>query len=90
MAKSFMGLRIHRGEPEFSSKLRSYRNGLLTKNDTEPRVGRNNYTDHQIDRWYGVSFRLRWFAGVWIFGATTDAHEDGPIPFVKSRNLSTR
>lgn len=80
MPKSFMGLRFHRGEPEFPSKLRSYRNSLLTKSTVEPREGINNYTDHQIDRWYGVSFRLRWFAGIWIFGGTTDAHERGPVP----------
>lgn len=74
----FLGFKIHKGEPEFSFKLRSYRGTLLNKkSETE---GRNRYEDHDIARWYGVSFGLRWFFGIWIFGDSYSSHEDGPIP----------
>ncbi len=76
--KTFLGMRIHRGEPENPTKLRSYTGTLMMKgSQTE---GRNNYTDHRIARWYGVSFKLNWFIGFWIFGDTTWPSEDGPIP----------
>lgn len=79
---SFMGFQIHKGEPDLPTKLRAYKGSLLRKDADASgvRMGRNNYTDHAIAKWYGVSFRLRWFVGLWLFAETTDAHEDGPIP----------
>lgn len=75
---SFMGFRLHRGEPENPTKLRAYTGSLLMKTGNE---GRNNYTDHEIARWYGVSFNLKWFVGFWLFGKTSWTSENGPIPY---------
>lgn len=76
--KSFLGFRLHKGAPDLPTKLKSYTSTMLTKaSKTE---GRNNYTDHQIATWYGISFKLKWFAGIWVFGQTTWPSEDGPVP----------
>lgn len=76
---TFLGFRLHRGEPDLPTKLRAYTGSLLTKDGTS-RIARNNYSDHQLARWYGVSFKLRWFAGLWVFGETSYPAENGPIP----------
>lgn len=78
--KPFLGFQIHHGEPELRTKLRSYKSSLLSVDRTPGSVHRNNYTDHALARWYGISFRLRWFAGIWIFGETTHPTEIGPLP----------
>ena len=77
--KSFLGLRLHRGEPHFPTKLRAYTGSLLSKKGDEG-DGLNSYVDHRIARWYGLSFRLRWFSGIWLFGETAYPQERGPIP----------
>jgi hypothetical protein len=72
-------MRLHRGEPENPTKLRGYTGTLMNKaSKTE---GRNNYTDHRIARWYGVSFKLKWFVGLWLLGETTYPTEQGPLPY---------
>ena len=76
--RTFLGLRLHRGEPVNPTKLRAYTGTLLSKvNKTE---GLNDYVDHRIARWYGVSFRLKWFFGFWLLGETTYPRERGPVP----------
>jgi len=77
--KTFLGFRIHCGDPDNPTKLRSYTGSLLMKDNTVDN-GLNNYTDHAIARWYGVSFKLNWFFGFWLFGTTSYAKERGPIP----------
>lgn len=74
----FLGFRLHKGEPSRPTKLRAYTGSLLNKaSKTE---GLNNYADHQVARWYGVSFRLSWFLGIWCFGETSYPSEQGPLP----------
>lgn len=79
--KTFLGFRLHRGEPKNPTKLRAYTGSLMNKASTTE--GRNNYTDHELARWYGVSFKLKWFAGFWLFGETSWPAENGPIPYQK-------
>lgn len=79
--KTFLGFRIHNGEPELPTKLRAYTGTLLYKESTTE--GRNNFTDHEIEKWYGVSFKLKWFLGFWLFGETSWPAETGPIPYRK-------
>jgi len=74
----FLGFRVHVGEPENPTKLRGYTGSLFSKAGEDET--RNNYTDHQIARWYGISFRLRWFVGLWVFGWTAYPSEVGPVP----------
>lgn len=76
---SFLGLRIHRCEPDNPTKIRAYTGTLLTKDSVTE--GRNNYADHEIAHWYGVSFKLKWFLGFWVFGETAYPSEQGPIPY---------
>lgn len=77
--RTFLGLRIHRGTPENPTRLRAYTSSLLMK-DYPREEGLNYYTDHTIARWYGLSFKLRWFAGIWLLGETSYPTERGPIP----------
>lgn len=75
---SFLGLRIHKGPPDSPAKLRFYTSTLLSRDSTTE--GRNSYTDHQIASWYGLSFKLKWFIGLWVFGKTSWPSEDGQVP----------
>lgn len=77
--KSFLGLRIHNGEPDNPTKVRAYTGTLLSKGSSTE--GRNDYADHEIARWYGLSFKLKWFIGFWVFGKTAYPSENGPIPY---------
>lgn len=76
---TFLGFRLHKGEPDIPTKLRAYTSSLLSKVGKDGDC-RNNYTDHVIAKWYGVSFRLSWFFGIWVFGKTSYPTEIGPIP----------
>lgn len=78
----FMGFRLYCGEPSLPTKVRAYTGSLLRKDaDADGvRMGINNYTDHAVAKWYGISFGLHWFFGFWIFGETTWPSEEGPIP----------
>lgn len=76
--RPIFGFRLHKGEPENPTRVRAYTGSLLMK-DLGPE-GINNYTDHAIARWYGISFRLKWFLGLWLLGDTTYPRERGPIP----------
>lgn len=85
--RTFLGFRLHRGEPDRPTKLRAYTGSMLLR-DAGP-DGLNNYADHAIARWYGVSFRLRWFMGFWLLGKTTYPTERGPIPQPTSKAPAT-
>lgn len=80
--RSVLGFRLHKGIPDLPTKLRAYTSSMLLKDDggDGERHGINNYTDHNIAKWYGISFKLRWFIGVWVFGDTSYPSEQGPIP----------
>lgn len=80
--RTILGFRLHRGTPDLPTKLRAYTSSMLQKDgeDGVERIGINNYADHSIARWYGISFKLRWFLGLWVFGDTCYPSERGPIP----------
>lgn len=76
--RTLLGMRFHNGEPENPTKLRAYTGTLMSKvSKTE---GTNHYTDHRIARWYGISFKLKWFIGFCFLGETTYLTEQGPLP----------
>lgn len=74
---------MHWGEPEMPTKLRAYTSSLLKKDPTPESsgFGLNNFTDHEIGNWYGFSYKLKFFLGVWVFSKTSYPTEEGPIPY---------
>ena len=74
----FLGFRFHKGEPARPTKVRAYTGSLL--NSESRTEGLNNFADHEIARWYGVSFKLSWFLGFWRFGETSYPTEQGRLP----------
>jgi hypothetical protein len=76
----FFGLLLHWGEPQHLTKIRSFTGAIAPKNRADKRCWDLRFTDHHIVRWYGFSFRQRFFFGWHSFGATTNEYEIGPIP----------
>lgn len=77
---ALFGVRIHWGEPHFRTKLRAYTGSLRGQKQSDDTAWSNCFTDHEIARWYGVSFRLAGFFGWQRFGETTWPRESGPLP----------
>lgn len=77
---TFLGVRIHWGEPHYRSSLRAYTGSIKSKKQDQ---WINIFTDHEIVRWYGLSIKLVGFIGLQIFGHTTHPREPGPLPFAE-------
>lgn len=73
------GAVLHWGEPYNPTKIRAY-TGATGRKDLDPNEWFLRFTDHQIVRWYGISFKLAGFFGWQRFGETTYPSERGPIP----------
>lgn len=61
----------HWGEPKNTAALRSTRDTQMLRKDGTP-ITDNSFVSHSIARWYGISFRRRWFIGFWLFGETSE------------------
>lgn len=80
MAARFLGLSIHFGSPALPTKLRRYRGTILSKSGL---ISGNchSYADHQLRKWYGISFGLSWAFGVCVFGESSEVREFGARPY---------
>ena len=79
---TLFGACLHWGEPQFRTKVRAYTGSISSR---VPDQWSNCFTDHEIVRWYGVSFRLVGFFGWQRFGATSWPRESGPLPYSEEK-----
>lgn len=77
--RTLFGIRLHWGEPQFRTKIRAYTGACRSTASDGP--WSIQFTDHDIAKWYGVSFRLAGFFGWQRFGETTHPRETGPLPY---------
>lgn len=71
-------MRLHWGAPNNPTKLRAWTGSIVPKRGV---VYDNRFTDHELDRWYGVSFGNSCFVGIMIFAETEWKSEGGPLPY---------
>ena len=74
---TLFGFQLHWGEPRHPTKIRAYTGAMSTR---EPGLWSLRFTDHEIVRWYGVSFKLAGFFGWQRFGETNYPSENGSLP----------
>lgn len=61
-------MRLHWGEPNHPTSIVAYTGAILGK---EPGHDDLRFIKHRVARWYGLSFGLRGFLGIQVFGETS-------------------
>lgn len=81
-ANLLFGLRAHYGEPDSARAEMQFTRSWLKlpmKASPETRVWHPVGVYHQIAGMFGLSYRRRWFCGVFVFGKSSD-HATEPLP----------
>lgn len=61
------GLLLHWGSPKHPTEIRAH-TGLRLKSGPQS----DQFTTHQVGRWYGISYQHNWFCGFCLFSESRE------------------